>query len=52
MMEMINTLNANSKVGGLEIRLDSDNRWNDRIVRMMMDRYTNIYWIIVYDDND
>jgi len=49
---MINTLNANKNVGIVSIGLYSSNKWNNEILRMMIDRFTNVYHIIVFDYND
>ena len=49
---MINTLNANSNVGIVRIILNSSNKWNSEIVRLMIDRFTNVYYIYVHDIND
>ena len=51
-IEMIGTLNANKNVGIVWIELDSDNKWNREIVRLIVNRYTNVYNIIVEDCND
>ena len=49
---MINTLNANKNVGIVSIGLDISMKWNNQILRMMIDRFTNVYHIIVFDYND
>ena len=46
---MINTLNANSNVGEVYIGLSSDKEWNDEVITIMMNRYSNIYDISIYD---
>ena len=51
-LAMINTLNSNKNVGTVNIRLSRDIRWNDEILRMMIDRFTNVYYINVADFND
>ena len=38
---MINTLNANTNVGEVWIKLSNDNQLSDRIVTMMVNRYSN-----------
>ena len=50
-LRMIEALNANSKVGKVFIRLSSNNRWNDEIVKLIIDRYTSVYLIFVDDFN-
>jgi len=39
---MIDTLNANINVGIVWIILNSSNKWNNEIVRLMINRYTNV----------
>jgi len=51
-LRMIDTLNANSNVGEITIRLDSIIEWNDEIISMMMNRFSNMYCINVWDWND
>ena len=51
-LAMINTLNANKNVGRVDIRLDSNHKWNNEILRMMIDRFTNVYHINVWDHNN
>ena len=52
MIEMINTLNVDNKVGKVMIKVDSCvNEWNSEIVRLILDRYTNVYDIVVDDFN-
>jgi len=51
-VEMIDTLNANSNVGRVWIKLDSSNKWNSEIVRLIINRYTNVYCIIISDYNN
>ena len=51
-LAMINTLNANKNVGGVVIRADSSIECSNEILRMMIDRFTNVYSIIVADFND
>jgi len=48
---MINTLNTDSNVGIVWIRLSSHHKWNSEIVKMIMNRYTNVYYIYVLDKN-
>ena len=52
-LAMIDTLNANKNVGMVWIRINSSNKWNNKILRMIIDRFTNIYFInVVYDDSN
>ena len=51
-LAMINTLNANKNVGKVWIGLNSNNKWNNEILRMMIDRFTNVYDIIAWDYNN
>jgi len=51
-VRMIDRLNANKNVGVVWIRLDSSMEWNNEILRMMVDKFTNIYHINVWDWND
>ena len=51
-LRMIDRLNANSKVGIVRIRLDSDYKWNSEILTLIANKYTNIYAISVWDYND
>ena len=48
-IEMINRVNANSNVGTVNIKLHSSNEWNSEIVRLIANRYTNVYAIYVND---
>lgn len=49
---MINTLNANMNVGWIMIKVDISIEQNSEVVRMMVDRFTNVYYIAVVDEND
>ena len=50
---MINTLNANKNVGEVVIALDSIRiEWNNEILRMMVDRFINVYHIDLGDHNN
>ena len=51
-LAMINTLNANTNVGVVWIRLHSNMQWNNEILRIMIDRFINVYHIGVWDFND
>jgi len=44
-MKMINELNVNQKVGIIWITLSNDNPINEEIIRMMTNRYNNVYYI-------
>jgi len=48
-IKMINLLGADSKVGIVHIEIDSSNEWDNEIIRMMMNRYTNLHGIGVTD---
>ena len=48
---MIDTLNTNRKVTILGIILISNNKWNSEIVRLIINRYTNVYTIHIYNNN-
>jgi len=50
-LSIIDRLNANSNVVDLEIAFHNDDSWNDEIVTMMMDRYTNVHNIKLDDYN-
>jgi len=50
---MINGLDGNMNVRIVCITLNSEiNEWNDRILRIMMKRFNNVYAIILVDEND
>ena len=52
-MEKINKLDIDSKVAKIKIiARNGYNQWNDEILTNMITRYTNVYDIEVYDDND
>ena len=51
-LRMINTVNADNNVEAVDIRLSSNNKWNDEILKMMISRYSNVYCIGVYDWNN
>jgi len=38
-MNMISEMDCNNKVGGITIAIDSNNRWNEEILRTIMRRY-------------
>ena len=52
MLGMIDTLNANKNVGIVRIRLNSRCEWNNEMLRMIIDRFTNVYHIGLVDEND
>ena len=49
---MINQLNADHKVGMIQIKLNHKNPMNEQIVRMMTNNYNNVYCIYVVDNNN
>jgi len=52
-IKMINTVNANSNVGRILVRLDSSNgKWNYQIMTSIINMYTNVYDIYVNDCSD
>ena len=52
-LRVLNILNANSNVGGVLIGLLSNRiEWNNEILKMMIDRFTNVYDIAVFDYNN
>ena len=50
-LRMINTLNANTNVVVLWIKLHSDYILNSEILTLIIDRYTNVFSIVVADDS-
>ena len=50
-LRMIDTVDANSNVGTVYIIVNSDSRWNSEIVTSIINRYTNVYEIVV-DNHD
>ena len=50
-MNMISEMDCNNKVGGITIAIDSNNRWNEEILRTIMRRYQNIYKVWIIDSN-
>ena len=48
-IEMINKMNTNNNVGKVVIGVDSSIKWNDEILRTMIDKYSNVYTIEVPD---
>ena len=48
-IDMIEQLNVNHKVGCIAITLHNDNKWNEEIMRRMIDNYQNVHDIQVYD---
>jgi len=51
-LRIIDTLNANKNVVGVWVRLHSYNEWNIEIVTLIINRYTNVYSIYIWDWND
>ena len=51
-LEMIDTLNANSNVGSVKVGIDNSIEWNDQVVTIMMNRFSNIYDISILDYNN
>jgi len=50
---MINELNADNNVGKVSVDFyNSNDKWNDEIMKMMMDRYRNVYSIRIDDENE
>lgn len=47
---MVDELKVIHRVGGVRIGINSDNRINEEIVKIIMDQYQNIYYIGVYDN--
>ena len=45
-------MDVNYKVGELSIKLNKNNMVNEEIVRLMLEKYHNIYSIVIYDDNE
>ena len=51
-MNMINELNVNYKVGRILIKLNKNNPINEEIIRNMINRYKNVYCIVVLDRSE
>jgi len=51
-IEMIDRLNANSKVGIVRIGHYSDSQWNNEVVTLITNRYTNMHTIGVHNYDD
>jgi len=51
-MDLINELKLDDKVGQIHIGINCGNEWNQEILETIRNRYQNIYYIWVYDDND
>jgi len=51
-LKMINEMNVNHKVGTIRITVSNSNPINEEILRMINNRYNNVYEIVVYDNND
>lgn len=52
MMNMVDELKVNYKVGKVYVRASNDNKLIQEVVQMMVDRYHNVYEIGVNDSND
>jgi len=48
---MVNGMDVDDNVGRIIIDLNFGNKWDSEIMRMMINRYSNLYGIIVYDKN-
>jgi len=51
-LRLIDTLNADSKVGRVIIEFRSSNEWNDQIIMMIINKYSNVYHIGITHYND
>lgn len=53
-MDMLRQLDADHKIARVYMKLDSENEdeWDDEIVRTMIHRYQNVYYISLEDSND
>ena len=51
-LRIVNILDGDSNVTEVYIRLDSENKQNDEIVKAMINKYSNIYYIGIVDLND
>ena len=51
-LKMINTVNCDNRVGIVQIKLDANNEWNDKIMTTMISRFSNVYVINVNDYNN
>jgi len=49
---MIERLNSNANVGVVVIELSSDNKWNNEILTIIANKYSNVYHIEVHDYNN
>jgi len=47
----INGLDSDSKVGIMTITISNSNRWSEELLNTMIKRYQNIYDIWIYDLN-
>jgi len=48
-LKMIDIANSNSNVGTIRISVHSKNQWNSEILRLMTNRYPNVYYIEIID---
>ena len=49
---MINIVNSDNKVTEVVFKLGNNNSWNNEIITNMVNRYNNIYSIVIIDSND
>ena len=49
---MINDLDVNNKVTTILVQIKDENPINYEIMMKMVNKYRNIYWIVVYDWSD
>jgi len=48
-IDMISTVGADKNVAEILIHVTSDNKWNDQILKLIRDRYTNVYDLYIID---
>jgi len=48
-LRMIDTLNVDGNVGVVEIGVNNNDQWNNEIIKTIMNKYSNIYAIGVFD---
>ena len=51
-MNMIDELDVNDRVGKLAIKLGYNNPVDSSLIRMISDRFTNLYYVHIKDQND
>ena len=49
---MVDRLNVNHKVGWIQIKMSEGNKINEKTIKMMNQKYKNIYRISIYDINN